>query len=215
MAATGATNAAADETSGATAGAVQPVTMQTLELMLAFIAFPYLRDALFNERTTDPLELIILACEAATDFQNHHQSVVGFQNMSAHNHVDAFTNWAFTIKLGLLGKVRYTINPDNEELQDFAARRHENCILPQVRGGTSSGTGSATSSDDTTAVFKTLSKGLKRMGKAADETNILKKEEMRLKGKADALKKDRRAFCSHTSNFSCSVFTNIYYFDQF
>jgi hypothetical protein len=215
LAATGATNAAADETSGATAGAVQPVTMQTLELMLAFIAFPYLRDALFNERTTDPLELIILACEAATDFQNHHQSVVGFQNMSAHNHVDAFTNWAFTIKLGLLGKVRYTINPDNEELQDFAARRHENCILPQVRGGTSSGTGSATSSDDTTAVFKTLSKGLKRMGKAADETNILKKEEMRLKGKADALKKDRRAFCSHTSNFSCSVFTNIYYFDQF
>ncbi len=191
MAATGATNAAADKTSGAMAGAVQPITMMTIKLMLAFIAAPFLRDAQLNERTADPLELIILAREAATNFQNRHQGVVGFQNTSAHKHVDAFINWAFAIKVSLLGKVRYTINPNNEERQDFAARRHENCILPQVGGGTSSGTSSATSSDDTTAVFRTLSKGLKCMGEAADETNILKKEEMRLNGKANTLRKDR------------------------
>jgi hypothetical protein len=115
MAATGAMNAAADETSGAMAGAVQLVTMQTLKLTLAFIT-PYLRDALFNKKTTNPLELIVLAREAATIFQNRHPGVVGFRNMSAHEHMDAFTNWAFAIKLGLLGKVRYTIDPENKEL---------------------------------------------------------------------------------------------------
>jgi hypothetical protein len=40
-------------------------------------------------------------------------------------------------------------------------------------------------------VFRTLSKGLKRMGEAANQTLILKKEEMRLKGEDNNLKKDR------------------------
>ncbi len=165
--------------------------MQTLELTSDFIPAPFLHVALFNKGATDPLELIILACEAATDFQNCHQGVVGFRNMLASKHADAFTNWAFTIKLGLLGKVRYLIDPDNKELQDFAVKHHKNCILPPVGRETSNGMSNATSSGGTMEVFRTLSEGLKCMGKAADQTNVLKKEEMRLKGEADALKKDR------------------------
>jgi hypothetical protein len=108
--------------------AIQLAMMQTLVLTLAFIMAPFLRDALFNKGTTDPLKLIIKAGKAATDFQNRHQGMVGFRNMSAQDHTDAFTNWAFAIKLGLLGKVCYSINPDNEELLDFACRCHKNCI---------------------------------------------------------------------------------------
>jgi hypothetical protein len=111
--------------------------------------------------------------------------------VSASKHVEAFTNWAFAIKLGQLGKVRYLIDPNNKELREFAARRHETCILPPIGGGTSNGTSIATHPGDTTEVFRTLSEGLKRMGEAADQTLILKKEEMRLKGEADNLKKDR------------------------
>ncbi len=80
--------------------------MQTLELTSAFIVAPFLHVALFNKRMADPLELITFAREVATDFQNCHQGVVGFWNVSAHKHVDTFTNWAFAIKLGLLGKVQ-------------------------------------------------------------------------------------------------------------
>jgi hypothetical protein len=200
----GATNAAAtatavtamtsDATTAATIGtkgASQLATMQTLKFTSAFIAAPFLRDALFNGGATNPLELIILAREAATNFENRHQGVVGFGNVSASKHVEAFTNWAFAIKLGQLGKVRYLIDPNNKELREFAARRHETCILPPIGGGTSNGTSIATHPGDTTEVFRTLSKGLKRMGEAANETLILKKEEMRLKGEADNLKKDR------------------------
>jgi hypothetical protein len=84
-------------TTAASAGFVQPVTIQTLVLTLAFIPAPFLCDALFNKGTANPLKLIIKARKAATDFQNHHQGVVGFRNVSAHSHVDAFTNWAFAI----------------------------------------------------------------------------------------------------------------------
>ncbi len=175
----------------AAAGAVQPITMQTLELTLAFIVAPFLCSALFNEGATNPLELITLACEAAIDFENRHQGVVGFRNVLANKHVDAFTNWAFAMKLGLLGKVRYLIDPNNKELQDFAVRCHETCILSPIGGGTSNRTSIATSPGNTTEVFRILSKGLKRMGKAADQNIILKKEEMRLKEEAKDLKKDR------------------------
>jgi hypothetical protein len=174
-----------------TTAAIQPVTTQTLMLTLAFIPAPFLHDTLFNEGTTDPLELFIKACKVATDFQNCHQGVVGFRNTSAHNHADAFTNWAFAIKLGLLGKVRYSIDPENEELLDFTVRRHENCVLPPVKGGTINGMSISNSPGNTTAVFKNLSEGLKHIGKAANKTNILKKEEMRLKGEAHALIKNR------------------------
>jgi hypothetical protein len=174
-----------------TTGAGQLATTQTLEFTSAFIAAQFLCDALFDGGETNPLKLIILACEAATNFENRHQGVVGFGNVLASKHVEAFTNWAFAIKLGQLGKVRYLIDPDNKELREFAARRHETCFLPPIGGGTSNGISIATHPGNTTEVFTTLSKRLKRMGKAASKTVILKKEEMRLKGEADNLKKDR------------------------
>jgi hypothetical protein len=143
--------------------------MQTLKFTSAFIAAPFLRDALLDGGATDPLELIILAREAATDFENRHRGVVGFGNVSASKHVEAFTNWAFAIKLGQLGEVRYSIDPNNKELQEFAARRHETCILPPIGGGTSNGTSIATHPGNTTEVFRTLSEGLKHMGEAAEK----------------------------------------------
>ncbi len=160
-------------------------------LTSAFIAAPFLREALLNEGTTDPLKLFIKACEASTDFQNCHQGVVRLRNVLAHDHANAFTNWAFTIKLGLLGEVCYSINPDNKDLLDFAVRRHENCILPPVGGGTSNGMSISNFPGNITVVSKNPSEGLKCMGKAVDVTNILKKEEMRLKGEANTLIKNQ------------------------
>jgi hypothetical protein len=127
---------------------------------------------------TDPFKIIIKARKVATDFQSHHQGLVGFRNVSAHDHEDASTNWAFTIKLGLLGAIHYSIDPDNKELLDFAVRCHGNCILLPVGGGASNMMSISNSLGNTTVVFTNLSEGLKRMGKATDKTSILKKEEM-------------------------------------
>jgi hypothetical protein len=97
---------------------------------------PFLSDALFDEKSAYPLELIILACEAAVDFDNRHQGVAGFGNASAIDHAKAFANWAFALHLGKLNEVRYTIDPDNDELRTFAKARHQNCILAPL-GSTS------------------------------------------------------------------------------
>jgi hypothetical protein len=65
---------------------------QTLEIPSAFIMAPFLCDTIFGERSTNPLELIILAREAATEFNACHRDVAGFEGVLAAEHVKAITN---------------------------------------------------------------------------------------------------------------------------
>jgi hypothetical protein len=90
---------------------------QTLEIPLAFIMAPFLCNAIFGERSTDPLELIIIAREAATEFDARHWDVAGFEGVLAADHVKAFTNWAIALNLGRLREARVTPDPDNCVLQ--------------------------------------------------------------------------------------------------
>jgi hypothetical protein len=89
---------------------------------------PFLCDAIFNKKSSNPLELIIILREAAIEFEAHHHVAVGFANASATVHANAFANWALAIHLGKLKEARFTINPKNNELQDFAVSRHAKCI---------------------------------------------------------------------------------------
>jgi hypothetical protein len=85
---------------------------------------PFLCNAIFTEKSSDPLELIILAREVATEFDTRHRGVEGFKSTSAKEHVITFTNWALAIHLGKLKEARVNINPNNNELQSFLAARH-------------------------------------------------------------------------------------------
>jgi hypothetical protein len=147
---------------------------------------PFLSDALFNKRSVYPLELIILAHKAAIDFDNRHRGAAGFGNTLAINHASAFANWAFALHLGKLNKVRYAIDPDDNKLRTFAESRHQNCILAPLESASNVPT-----LGDNNDVLKNLSKGLKRMGEAADQANLLSKEHFRLREETEDLKKDR------------------------
>jgi hypothetical protein len=165
-------------------------TSQTIEVTSAFVMDPFLCDAIFNKKTSDALKLIILAREAAIKFDAHHQGAAGFANASALDHVAAFTNWALAIHLGQLKEARFTTDPDNVKLQVFPDCRHAKCILPQL--GTIGAPGATgTSGHLEHKVFKSLGEGLKRMGEAADEANLLKCKEIKLQGDKDDKKKDR------------------------
>jgi hypothetical protein len=151
---------------------------------------PFLCAAIFNEKTSDALSLIILARESAMEFDARHQGGAGFANASALDYVAAFTNWALAIHLGTLKEARFTMDPDNDELQVFSDFRHAECILPPL--GTIGDPGATgTSGHLEHEVFKSLGEGLKRMGEAADEANLLKREEIKLRGDKDDKKKDR------------------------
>ncbi len=67
--------------------------------------------------------------------------------------------------------------------------RHAKCILPPLGAmGIQGATGQPGHLEH--EVFKSLGKGLKRMGEAADEANLLKQEEIKLRGDKDDKKKD-------------------------
>ena len=173
-------------TSFSAAATTQGTTARNLALTSAFLMAPFLSNALFDEKSAYPLELIILAREAAVDFDNRHRGVAGFENTSAIAHANAFANWAFALHLGKLNEVRYTIDPDNDKLRTFSKPHHQNCILAPL-GRTSNAPTPGNNND----VLKNLSEGLKRMGKAADQANLLTKEQLRLREETEDLKKDR------------------------
>jgi hypothetical protein len=82
------------------------------------------------------------------------------------------------------------MDPNNDKLQVFSDFRHAKCILPPLRTiGDPGATG--TSGHLEHEVFKSLGEGLKRMGEAADEANLLKRKEIKLQGEEDDKKKDR------------------------
>ncbi len=150
---------------------------------------PFLCATIFNKKTSDTLELIILARKLAMEFDARHQGAAGFANASALDHVAAFTNWALAIHLGKLKEAQFTMDPDNDKLQVFADFRHAKCILPPLgKIGDPGATG--TSGHLEHEVFKSLGEGLKRMGEAADEANLLKCKEIKLQGDEDNKKKD-------------------------
>jgi hypothetical protein len=118
------------------------------------------------------------------EFDAHHQGTAGFPNTSALDYVPAFTNWALAIHLGKLKEARFTMDPYNNELQVFSDFRHAKCILPPL--GTIGDPGATgTSGHLEHEVFKSLGEGLKRMGEAADEANLLKRKEIKLQGDKD------------------------------
>jgi hypothetical protein len=129
---------------------------------------PFLCNAIFNEKSSNLLELIIIAQEVAIEFDAHHRGPAGFANASATVHANAFANWALAIHLGKLKVARFTIDPDNNELQGFSSSRHAGCILLPLEAtglithGVVGVIGQSGHLDH--EVFKSHGEGLKQMG---------------------------------------------------
>ena len=99
--------------------------------------------------------------------------MAGFGNVSAIDRASTFTDSAFALHLRKLNEVRYTVDPNDNKLQTFTKSRHQHCILAPL-GGTSN----APTLGNNDKVLKSPSKGLKRMGKAAVQANLLTKEQL-------------------------------------
>ncbi len=89
---------------------------------------PFLCDTIFAKKSTNPLNLIILAKEAAIFFDTSQQGIAHFNNVSARDRTTAFSIWAFTIHLGQLSKVHHAKVPNNATMQTFCDNCHRACI---------------------------------------------------------------------------------------
>jgi hypothetical protein len=83
-----------------------------------------LANALFDKRSVHLLELIILARDTTIRFNNCHRGMAGFGNIPAIDHASTFTKWAFALHLRTLNEVRYTVDPNSDELQTYTKSRH-------------------------------------------------------------------------------------------
>jgi hypothetical protein len=147
------------------------------ETTSAFIIAPFLCGAIFVDKSTNPLELILISKEAATFFDTSQQGVAQFNNVSTQDHATAFCIWAFAIHLGQLSKVRHTLTPNDAEMQLFCNECHRTCThILLLRAPTN-----MTNPGENLEVFKPLSKGLKQIGKVAEQSNTLKRDEITLK----------------------------------
>ncbi len=152
-----------------------------------FIVAPFLYDAIFADKSTNPLDIILLAKEGATFFYTSHQGIAQFNNVSAMDHAMAFSIWAYAIHLGQLSKVCHMLTPDNTEMQSFCDECHRTCIHSPLLHAPAN----TTDPGKNLEVFKHLSKGLKRMGEVAEQSNTLKQEEITLREREEEKKKDR------------------------
>jgi hypothetical protein len=48
---------------------------------------------------------------------------------SAETHADDLCAWLYGVKIGLIPEMRYSVNPDDEEVEAFYVKRHNDCII--------------------------------------------------------------------------------------
>jgi hypothetical protein len=88
-----------------------------------FIPGPILRNAIIESNLKDPFELIPIIYRIARTFNQEHNT------MSAETHADDLCAWLYGVKTGLIPETRYSVNPDDEEVEAFYFKRHNDCII--------------------------------------------------------------------------------------
>jgi hypothetical protein len=91
-----------------------------------FIPGPVLRNSIIESNSKDPFELIPIIYQTARIFNQE------LKTMSAETHADDMCAWLYGVKTGLIPKMRYSVNPDDEEVEAFYVKRHNDCIIISI-----------------------------------------------------------------------------------
>jgi hypothetical protein len=79
-----------------------------------FIPGPVLRNTIIALNTKNPFDLIPIISCAARRFDEEHKL-----KATAVTHADNLGAWLYDVKVGLVPKTRYSVNPDNTEITTF------------------------------------------------------------------------------------------------
>ena len=87
-----------------------------------FIPGPVLRNAIIESNSKIPSEIIPFIYQTARTFDQE-------RNInSAIPHADDLCAWIWAVKEGLIPETRYSVNPDDEEVEAFYSKRQTDCI---------------------------------------------------------------------------------------
>jgi hypothetical protein len=80
-----------------------------------FIPGLVLQNTILTSNTKNPFELITIISNKARSFYMEHE-----YKATTITHADDLNAWLYGMKTGLVPETRYSVNPDNTELQNFA-----------------------------------------------------------------------------------------------
>ena len=97
------------------------------ESSAVFMPAPVLWNAILTSGTNKPFELIPIITDAARNFYSEHEEDATMTSLGL-NHVDNLNTRLYSVKMGLINKTRYQINPNNMEATNFCKERLGQCI---------------------------------------------------------------------------------------
>ena len=134
---------------------------------------PFLRDAVLNADTTEPLELILISIASAKEFERIHEDNEDY-NGSAMAHIEEFTQWAWGVENGKVLATKFMLRPKDGGLQIHSSNCHQECIIPPLNAMTAI----SSAPGENTAVLRQLAESISRQTEETERTNRLAREDI-------------------------------------
>ena len=150
-----------------------------------FLVAPIIRDTILSAETTDPLEIILLLKTAAAEFDAAHSDDENVKD-KATDHAEKLTYWLWGVANGKVNATKFSLSPEDGELQTHHTSRQTECILGSV--ATSAAAHAASGTD---SVLAQLSEAMGYQTEEAKESNRLRREEIRNREERDDSRKNR------------------------
>ena len=155
----------------------------SFEGLAIFIPGPVLRNAIIESNSKDPFELIPIIYRIVRTFDQEHNTT------SAETHADDLCAWLYGVKTGLIPKTRYSVNPDDEEVEAFYFKRHNDCIIISMES-TGPRAGEALVLDGNTVISQ-LANALTIQNEHLEDANVINHKNQILAEERKEKEKDR------------------------
>ncbi len=129
----------------------------------------------------DPFELIPIISQAAKAFDETNKGA------KAVEHADDLCAWIFGVKAGLIPETRYSIDPDDAELEAFGIERATKCVTSNAEMMTRPG---AVALDGATVISQ-LTNALTIQNEYLGDANLINRKNQVMAEEREEKKKDR------------------------
>ena len=147
-----------------------------------YIPGPVLRNIIIESTSRDPFELIPILAQAAKAFDQEHAGA------KAVEHADDLCAWLYGVKAGLISETRYSVNPDDVEVEAFGIERNAQCITSNL--ATATRPGEAVMLDGATVISQ-LTNALTIQNEYLGDANVINRKNQILAEQRVEQKKDR------------------------
>jgi hypothetical protein len=156
-----------------------------LEGSAIFIPGPVFRNAIIESVSRNPFDLIPIMYQVARDFDQANNPAT----TSGLTHADDLCAWLFGVKTGLVPETRYSVNPDDAEVEAFNLQRHSDCItFPINVNGPRAG---ETLSLEGNSVISQLTNALTIQNEYLEDANVINRRNQILAEERKEKEKDR------------------------